>query len=196
MPIVTLSDSTFAKLKALAEPFTDTPESVVLALAEAELSRRGIRANGNSMHQPKSPEVLSINPDSHVNLTHTRLLSATVDRQPLHRPKWNELREHLHVQALRRLGSFDALRAASSANLRSGRYEEDGYRYVPNGDFSIQGVDANHAWDHSLGLARRIEVAVEVMVEWRDKEGAALPGKRGVMKWTPADAESPNGRAR
>lgn len=189
MPIVTLSDSTFAKLQALAEPFTDTPESVILALAEAELARRGIRANGSGVHRPALPDVLTINPDAHENLTHTRLLAASVDRQPLHRPKWNELREHIHVLALRRLGSFDALRSASSANLRNGRYEQDGYRYVPDGDFSIQGVDANHAWDHSLELARRLHIPVEVMVEWRDKEGAALPGKRGVMKWTPVNRE-------
>lgn len=196
MPIVTLSDSTFAKLKALAEPFTDTPESVILALAEAELSRRGIRVDGNGVHRPALPDVLTINSDAHENLTHTRLLSASVDRHPLHRPKWNELREHIHVLALRRLGSFDALRSASSANLRNARYEEDGYRYVPDGDFSIQGVDANHAWDQSLGLARRLNIPVEVMVEWRDKEGAALPGKRGVMKWTPTKAESVEGRTR
>jgi hypothetical protein len=94
--------------------------------------------------------------------------------------------DHLHLLAWRRFGSFEKLREASSANLREGRYEESGYRYLPEGDFSIQGVDSNLAWSHTLRLARAIPVPVHLRLEWRDKDGAARPGEEAVLEWAPA----------
>jgi hypothetical protein len=184
--IVALSEETFAALQALARPFVDTEESVIRALAEAELGRRSLSPNGRRTALMPARETPQIDVDSPENLTHTRIISAQVGGQPLHRPKWNSLVDQMHVLALKRLGSFDALRRASSANLREGRFEENGYKYLREGGFSIQGVDANLAWSHSLRLARAIPIPIDLRIEWRNKEGAARPGEQAVLGWSPA----------
>jgi hypothetical protein len=49
----------------------------------------------------------------------------------------------------------------------------------------VQGVDAHDAWRIAYGLARKLSLPVEVIFEWRDKEGAAHPGEIGTIGWTP-----------
>ncbi|HXC24464.1 MAG TPA: hypothetical protein VNU46_01005 [Gemmatimonadaceae bacterium] len=61
-----------------------------------------------------------LDPDKHESLTHARLLSATVDGQALHKPKWNSLLHHLHIIGHQRLGSFDTLKNASGARIKEG----------------------------------------------------------------------------
>ena len=100
----------------------------------------------------------------------------------------NEIWYDLHIMARKRLGSFEAVRRASQANLRQGCYEENGYKFLPEADLSIQGVDANLACEHSFRLAKAVNVSLKVTFEWRDKEGAAHPGETGIIEWSPIDA--------
>jgi hypothetical protein len=185
---ITLSEETYSNLQKLAQPFVDTAESVIATLADAELERRAVPLNGNGCGAARDGQVVRLNPDSHEKLTHARLLSATVDGRPIHKPKWNGVHNYLHILGHQRMGSFDALQQASGANLRKGRYEENGYVYLPEADLSIQGVDANLAWDHSLGLARALDVKIQLRLEWRQKEGAARPGETAVLEWSPQGA--------
>jgi hypothetical protein len=181
---LTLSDSTFALLQSLAKPFVDTPESVIVRLAEEELARRAAPPT-TRVQQPTSDGAIRLDPERHESLTHAKLLSASFDGKELHRPKWNGLLDHAHVVARQRLGSFEALQRISRAHLRPGRYEEDGFHYLAEGDFSIQGVDSNFAWAHSLGLARHLRIPIRVKFEWRHKEGVARPGQLAILEWTP-----------
>jgi hypothetical protein len=186
MPLVTLSDACDAKLKLLVtDPFEDTRESLITALIDAEIQRRGVSSNGAGHKKSANGHAVHLDPDSHDNLKHTRLISATVDGQPLHRPKWNGVMNHVHILGRKRLSSFDALERASGANIRAGKYEEDGYKYLPEADLSIQGVDANLAWSHALRLARALRIPIEVTLEWRDKDGAARPGQTALLRWAP-----------
>ncbi len=182
---ITLSDPTFALLQTLAKPFVDTPESVIASLAEDEVKRR---AAGESL-KPASivleDGVPRLDPDRHESLTHAKLLSASFDGKDLHRPKWNGLLDHVHVVARQRLGSFEALQKISSAHIRLGRYEEDGFHYLADADLSIQGVDSNQAWSHALGLARHLRTSIRVKFEWRHKVGAARPGQAALLEWSP-----------
>lgn len=126
-----------------------------------------------------------LEPDNHESLTHARLISAAIDGRALHRPKWNNLLDQLHVLGRQRLGSFDALRRVSGAHIRDGRYEENGFHYLADADISIQGVDANLAWDHSLGLARHLRLPIEAKFEWRNKPDAVRPGESALLRWSP-----------
>ena len=189
-PSIPISDETFSKLQALAKPFVDTPESVIAALADSELERRAISPNGDQRGPSGRERVAELDPDAPESLTHTRLLSATVDGQSLHRPKWNGLQDHLHVKARARMGSFQAVSQASAANVREGKYVDNGYRHLPDADLSVQGVDANLAWSHSLRLARALGVPIDVKFEWRMKEGAARPGETAVLRWEPVPSAS------
>jgi hypothetical protein len=185
MPVITLSDAAFQDLKSLAEPFVDTPESLTARLIHEEVVRR--REAGVGSNAPlKKGQMLVQSPVAHESLAHTRLVSASVGGEEMHRPKWNGLLVKVHVLALQRLGSHEALQQASKARMRVGRYEEDGYKFLEEAGFSIQGVDANLAWDHSMALARQCRIGLRAEFEWRDKEGAAHPGQRGLLEWAPA----------
>jgi hypothetical protein len=184
-PAVTLSDDTFGLLQALAKPLVDTPESVIARLAAEELARREAGTEVKSSPQSGAESALRLDPDRHESLTHAKLLAASFDGKELHRPKWNSLLHHVHQVAHQRLSSFEALQRASGAHLRKGKYEKDGFHYLAQSDFSIQGVDSNFAWAHSLRLARHLRIPIRVRFQWRHKEGAALPGKIAVLEWSP-----------
>lgn len=181
---VALPDATTAKLAALARPFIDTSElHVIDKLADEELARR--REMAPAATNAAQLGLRRLNPDRTESLTHTKVLSATINGVAVDRPKWNTLLNAMIVLGAKRLVSFDALKNACRANLRKGRYQKDGYQYLEELDLSVQGVDSNLAWDHSLRLARHLRVAINVQFEWRDKKDAAHPGEVGVLDWTP-----------
>jgi hypothetical protein len=185
MPAITISDATFAKLKSIAEPFVDTPESLIERLIDEKIDSSSNGPDGRGVRPSGTPDALLVDPDSHESLSFTRVLSAKVNGREMHRPKWNGIFDNLHVLGLKRLGSLEKLKSFTGAGLRQGRYEEEGYRYLPEADISIQGVDANKAWNHALRVARALRVPVKVTFEWRNREGAAHPGQRAVLEWTP-----------
>jgi hypothetical protein len=194
MPTVTLSDTTYAKLQKAAKPFIDTEDSVCSRVLDFYFEHSGGAPGTNGAPSPNgngsggsAVTALRLELGSR-QLAHTKLISAAVDGTALHRPKWNSLMNELHIMARKRLGSFEAVRKASHANLRQGRYEENGYKYLPEADLSIQGVDANLACDHSFHLARAMNVSLKVTFEWCDKEDAAHPGETGIIEWTPMGA--------
>jgi len=191
MPTITLPDPYDQKLKQLVvDPFEQTRESIIKDLIDAEIGRRSV---GTSVPPPRATDgAIRLKPGTPGNLVHSKVVSATIDGHEVHRPKWNGVREHLHLIALKRFGSFGALQKASDARLRTGKHESDGFKYLPEGDFSIQGVDANLAWEHSLKLAKAMSVPIKLSIVWRDKEGAAHPGKAGVLEWS-ADQEKVKG---
>jgi hypothetical protein len=200
MPTVTLSDTTYRKLQKAAKPFIDTEDSVCSRVLDfyfehsteapvtngAPSPNGALSPNGNGSGG-SAGAALRLEPESR-QLAHTKLISAAVDGTPLHRPKWNSLMNDLHIMARKRLGSFEAVQKASHANLRQGCYEENGYKYLPEADLSIQGVDANLACDHSFRLAKAMNVSLKVTFKWRDKEDAAHPRETGIVEWTPMDA--------
>lgn len=187
MPTIVITEEYDPKLRLLLTDFGQSRESIVQDLIDAELARRGISLNGARRDDTPEDDLVRLDPDGHGTLVHTKVISAVVDGREIHRAKWNGIRHHIHILAMKRLGSLRELQEVSDARLRPGRYEQEGFRYLPEGDFSIPGVDANLCWDQSLGIARAIRVPIKVTLEWREKEGAAHPGRRGVLEWAPGD---------
>ena len=179
---VELSDKTFRRLQSLARPLIDDTNSVIDRLIESF----------EKMHN-STPTVLA-DAKSGIRkfdcadappLTHTKLLSASVDGVELDRPNWNELMRKLIEIAFRKLGNFEEVRRATGANIVKGQKFDEGYSPLSALDGSIQGVDSNGAWRISYAVAKRLSVPVEVMFEWRDKDAAAFPGKYGILSWPP-----------
>lgn len=187
MPRVTLSGATFAKAKAAAEPLVDDADSVISRALDLLLKEK--RGRVPTEPAPRG-EVIRLEIGTKA-LTHTRLTSVNLDGAALSLTEWNALARELHVLARSRLGSFDAVRSASTANLRRGRFEDNGYRYLPEVDFSIQGADANNACESAFKLAVAMRIPLKVMFEWRDNEDAAYPGRSGVIEWSPIDTPRP-----
>lgn len=183
MPTITVSEHTFGMLQELAVPLVDSPESVIARLAEEELDRRSNGKNSDGRHSAGELNLKAASPPS---LKHTRLLSASIDGEAPHRSNWNKLMRDMHAIAKRRLGTMEALRTATGANIVEGKLEDRGYSYIPEAKISVQGIDANSAWSHTLQLAQAIGSSVAVEFEWHNKEDAAHPGRRARMEFKPA----------
>jgi hypothetical protein len=186
MPKIELSDTTYAKLQRLGTAFVDTPETVIARLADAALRAQSQQNNPSSAQALSSTDIIELDPFFTGNLAHTRVRRATFADKEIEPARWNNLLRIAHLEALPKFGSIEALKEASSARLRKGKYELEGYKYVPSGGFSIQGVDSNQSWANSLRLAKKLNVPIEIEFEWYPKEEAAHPGKRGHMRWEPA----------
>ena len=196
MPAVNLSDAVFAEMKTIAEPLVDTPESVIARLIREEANRRTKGgASGASVVPSRVESYIRLNPLSHESLLHARLISASINGVEMLRPKWNAFMEEVHVLALKQLGGFENLRRATGARVLPGSFEKDGFKYLPGGDFSIQGVEANLAWDHALKLARLCGLKLKVVFEWRNKAAAAHPGERGMLEWPSASQQAEDSSA-
>lgn len=180
MPTIEISAETFEKLKALAEPLVDTAESVIARLVETALANQTAGSNGAVLGAD-----VELDPDAPANLAFTRVYRARLAGEEIPKPNWNRVLRQAHIVAFKKLGSLDALRRASGAHIRPGRYEKEGFSHLPEVDFSLQGLDSNLAWENSLRVAKYLGMPIEVEFEWYNKDGAAHPGKSGRIGWEP-----------
>jgi hypothetical protein len=116
------------------------------------------------------------------NLAHTRA-HGMFDAVPF--SKWNDLLRTAHIQAFAKVGSFDALKKITNAQILDGNHSARGYHFLPEIGISLQGVDSIHAWSYSLHLAQHLKVPIQATVEWRHNDKAAYPGQTAFLEWSP-----------
>src|SRR6266496_1209550 len=188
MPVVRIPDPVFERLQAIATPFVDTPASVIEKLLDFYAANQGTAPLGRAQSTlPSRPTVPRLDPDTPPELLHSRVLSAEFDGRRA--ANWNELMMLAHRHAMGRLKSLEVLRAATMANVVSGRRSDSGFHYQPEINASIQNVDSNHAWRYSLHLAKRLGVPIRAAFEWRHRKGASRPGEQGSLAWAPAGSD-------
>ncbi len=190
MPSIEIPDSLFTRLQKLAVPLVDTPVTVIERLLSSYEAQPG-QADATS-EQPESLEGRRPQPQREFapgtvpSLRHTRIITAEFAGRKA--DGWNSLVHVAHIEAVRRLGSVEAVRRISTAKMILGRASSDrakaGYRYVAEINACIQNVDAEHAWSNTFRLAKALKVCVEVEFEWLQRSEAAHPGKtaRYVME--------------
>ena len=184
MRTLQIPDSVFERLQKLAIPLVDNDATVVERLLDNYESNHNGKQTASTVRKPaSSPGVKELDPDAPGELRHTRIVVASFAGQKA--TGWNELVHVAHMQAISRLGSFDALRKATRSNIALGRQSGRGFRHVPEIDISIQNVDAEHAWSNTLRLARQLNLEVQVDFEWINKKEAHYPGATGHLMWRP-----------
>jgi hypothetical protein len=184
VPTVEISEATFKRLQAHARPLVDTTDSVLDRLLDHFEDA-----------QPRNPAaadaatdrvtVIRYTPADLPSLTHTKLRKARFGDRELDRPNWNELVRTAIETGLDRLGSVEELLRITDSRIVKGTKTDEGFSPLGTCGISVQGVDAHDAWRNTLGLARKLGLPVEVVFQWRDKEGAAHPGEIGSVEWTP-----------
>ena len=155
MPVIRISDDLFARLQKLAQPFVDTPASVIertVDFYEAGNPPQGGSITPNSNAAP-SHVVKSYDPLDAPDLTHTRLISASVNGQSA--KTWNDFVHAATREAATKVKHLDDLRGVTLSNIAIGKKETEGFQFLGDVKVSIQNVDANHAWKNTLHLARR-----------------------------------------
>ena len=176
-PQIDLTQSTFAELQKLAEPFVDnTPEDVIVKLIKAF---KGVSHSTSAL--PVGPKDYSgLVP----NLGHTKVLSAKVNGVPLDQPNWNRFLDRLILEAAKKVPDPRALKDLIVVNCVVGTKDDQGYHFLPAAGLSVQGQDSNGAWKGITHLAKAMKFSVEVVFIWLDNPKAANPGQTGKLTIT------------
>lgn len=181
MPQINVSNAVFDQLKELAEPFVDTPETVISKLIDHYHKSKGdpkaskIKGgdNNHSMHYPA---------DAPPDLKFTRVLAITLDGQKLGKQMlyWNAFLLEVVKRASQKL-SPDKLRQAIVVNYVEGEKTDNGYRHIPEAGLSVQGQDSNYAWKATAQLIKATGMNVHLVFQWEEKDQAAHPGQTAHM---------------
>ena len=173
MPDVVIEQSTFERLQRHARPLVDTTDAVVNRALDALEHREGSPACGEGTGTAER----SIDPRRLPNLTHTRVLNASLDGRSIAKPNWNRLLDRVLVLAKERLGTRGKLMRLCPARIVRGRKEDEGYHYLAEIDVSVQGLNANGACEALVAAVQGLGIALEVGFRWKPREGAAYPGE-------------------
>lgn len=132
--------------------------------------------------QYTSHEGQSLNPHKPPSLLFTKIMEAKIDT--LQANNWNNLLSCAIKIALQKHISISELQNISIP-VKEGQVNSDGFAPLSGTIASFQNVDANRAWCLTLALAQKLNVEVLVKFRWREKDGAAYPGKEGRLQWKP-----------
>jgi hypothetical protein len=178
---VELSDTVFLRLQKLAVPLVDTIETVIGKLVDEHDNQQATTINGSSQSAQTGSAPSEFNPGSPPNLTHAKMLSAKLNGVELRNPTWNGLMLAAVRLAKTKATTADELRRLVIVHFVIGKKEDEGYKFFPDINLSIQGQEANLAWAGAFHIARQLGIPIEVEFLWRSKDGAAFPGVTGRM---------------
>lgn len=191
MPEITIEQTTFERLQRYAVPFVDTPDMVIVRALDA---LDGLSAGEAQEHRSGADAEQRIDPRALPRLTHTKVLEAAIDGEPVAKPNWNLLLDQMLRRAKARVGSFEKLRQVCPVNMVEGRKEDEGYGYLSDIGVSVQGQDANGACRATVLAAQALNIGLEIGFMWRLKEAAAFPGERARIR-VPGGQQPPKVRA-
>ncbi|HWY61908.1 MAG TPA: hypothetical protein VNW15_08430 [Rhizomicrobium sp.] len=187
-PQIPISEPLFAKLKEIAEPFVDTPETVISKAVEFYIAHRGKSESVGELSTP-SPHfsgVMVFQPDAAPNLSFTRPMAIEFNNTKFEKPMlyWNPLLFEVIRVAATKMQSVDRLKQMLLCNYIDGdNGKENGYRFIPEAKLSVQGQAANSAWKSIIHLVKALGLNLDVTFMWENKPSAAFPAKTARMNY-------------
>ncbi|MFN3930867.1 MAG: T4SS efffector SepA family protein [Brevundimonas sp.] len=173
MPAVELTTATFTRLQKHAEPFVDTPDTIV---------NRALDALEKNLSPATALDALTqFDPASPPNLTHTRPKSIELEHKkfPPELTYWNNLLTHLVRRAAEKGKTPEEIKKLVAVNAVVGEKTVNGYKHIAEAGISVQGQDAEGAWKAIYSLADGLGLPLQVEFFWYDKPEAAQPGGKG-----------------
>lgn len=174
MPHIEISDAAMAYLQSRAIPLIDSTVTVVDRLIE-ELNNLK-----EGTQEPPAKE-LSFKVDSTPSVKFTSVLSATVDGKKASQSYWNNILEDVVGACSAKGVSPDDIIGVMSANVHSGAFHDNGYRYVSSAGFSFQGLEANRAFKNIAALAQAFDIPLKITIRWQENEKAAYPNAKAEI---------------
>lgn len=177
---ITISEKSFKRLQACAEPLVDTIEDVIIRLLDAYTVGQG--DNGIRVFDPSQP------PD----LRHTTPMSAKINGRVLSKPEiyWNNILVVL-VKELAKKGLKPVdISAVVTSNNVVGRKTDNGYKFIREAGISLQGLDANSAWKTIHWVAVAAGITLELKFRWQNKEDLDMSGVIGCFNVPPNVAKA------
>lgn len=178
---VEISEDNFKRLQRVAIPIIDNPNSVITRLLDSYEKNNTI--NNSTLNKKMDfDNYEKFGSDKVPPLLHTKLMSAHFNGLVPERTNWDSLVRLALKQLFDKYKSVEDLRRFSGANVVHGPKSNEGYKFVSSHRFSYQGVSAEDAAKIVVRCAKALKCRVLFEFEWRDKEGAYRPGKRGRVE--------------
>ena len=175
MPAIQIEQNTYERLLRNIRDFGDTPDKII------NLGLQALEGNGHVVPSAVPNSMLKFGDKNLPNLTHTKVLQATIDGKVMPKVNWNSLLDLVLVAARKRGLSTAEIKGIGSINISEKRKSDEGFRYLESAGFSVQGQDANRACYGALSISRKVGMNLEVEFMWRDKDGASHPGMTGLV---------------
>jgi hypothetical protein len=176
-PTITVSDGLFDRLKAHAEPFIDTPESVI---------SRALDAMEMGKVAPSTPRVgpREFNPASPPNLAFTTPKTITLCGMTFKKGEtyWNPLMFACIKEAAKKGLSPSQIGKLMIVPHANGKKDDNGYVFIPEAGISVQGQAANGAWKQAQHIAAELQLPLVVEFTWQNNDKAAMPNTTGLFK--------------
>ncbi len=173
MPDITIEQNTFERLQNHAKPLVDSTDSVInRALDALELQKEDVDVGivGEDVKRVYSYNL----PD----LTHTKILEASVSGKSVINPNWNKVFAELLSCVAPQLNDLSELSKSCAINFVQGRKYNAGYRYLHDIDISVQGMSATNTCEAIVVVAQHFSVDFQITFMWRWKDGAQHPGEK------------------
>ena len=183
---IRVKQSTSERLKRHANP-EDTDDAVINRALDA-LKRRETHAEQKETAKVKVAAVerqidprRPVDPRALPDLRHTKIQTASVAGQTVHKPYWGKLLSKVLIHAIKKDPSIREVREVQRAMVR-GRKEDKGFHYHAEADISIRGLNVNDVCELLVVVSERLGLELYVIFEWRQKEQAMYPGGRGLLR--------------
>ena len=98
---------------------------------------------------------------------------------------WNDLLRVAVRTALSSGRTRQDIQRMTGINIQDGSIEDKGYSLIEGTNVSVQGLNADEAWQNSLKLAQSVGCVIEARFCWKDNERASYPGQSGSLRWQP-----------
>lgn len=118
------------------------------------------------------------------DLKYTQIIEASINNNKLTtKLNWRNLLERmvgtLHSKGI--TGDY-LIYELRKIRVKQGRFEENGYKYFPFANISIQHLSADNTWSEIERLSIKYKIPVRVTIMWSKKDKALHPGKIGKLK--------------
>ncbi|MEM9678343.1 MAG: hypothetical protein AAF890_09820 [Pseudomonadota bacterium] len=171
---IEITKADFTRLQRYAEPLVDTPATALKRVLD--------RVEGSSeLETPPPSEDLPTVFFEVPPMTHTKFLGGVIDGHAPDKNTWDAFLRLAFKIGKEKSGGFGELKRTSGANMVLEKKDVEGYKYDEYLGFSYQGVSTEDALSIVIRLTKSYQLMWRVEFEWRDKVGAAFPGRRATL---------------
>jgi hypothetical protein len=183
MPVVRVSDATFADLKSIAAWFgTRTPGETIDRVVREAMQQLGMERDDEAEGTPTTTSSGTMEFQSAPGLAFTKPISASVNGTAIDSPRWAGILLTTIAQVKAKGIEGDRLVRELHIPAKVERYEEEGFKYYPDLGISVQGQSASEAWKEVERLANKWRILVTVEFSWRQNPKAQYPGRTGLLR--------------
>ena len=183
MPVVRISDATFADLKSIATWFgTKTPSETIDRIVREAMEQLGMERDDEPEGVAATMNGGALHFDAAPGLTFTKPLAASVNGKAIQSPRWSAILLTMIGQVKAKGFEGERLVRELAIPAKPEVYEEEGYKYYSELGISVQGQSAADAWKEVDRLANKWRIPVKVEFWWRQNPKAQYPGKTGVLR--------------